>query len=130
MPSSFMDVLSVLICPPVYFHQTRTEHSGHTEEVACCCGQLEYTNWHIESRLGSCQLLFALCIFLFGQRPWDGPFPFRQSPTQENTIQKNCEEISTLLLDKMIYDQNHSTSTVVSQMNPVNGCHFFLESPF
>jgi hypothetical protein len=104
--------------------------AGQAVEVACYCGQHEYTNYPIESRLGSCQLLFTLCIVLFGQRRWDGPVPFRQSHTQEGSIQKNCEEMFALLLDETIYDQHNSTGTVVSQMNLVNGCHFFLKVHF
>jgi hypothetical protein len=58
------------------------------------------------------------------QSPCDGLVPFPQSPTQEAVIQSDCEEIS-LLLDKNIYDQTHSSGTVVRQMNPVNGCRLF-----
>jgi hypothetical protein len=127
--SRFVVVLFIFISPTVYFHQIRTEHGGHTVEVAYCFG-LGYTNYHIESRLGSCQLMFAPCIVLFGQSSWDGPVPFLQSPIQGGSIQSNSGEISALLLDKMIYDQNHSTGTVVSQMNPVHGCPFFFKVHF
>jgi hypothetical protein len=72
--------------------------------------------------------MFAPCIVLFGQSSWDGPVPFRQSPTQGGSIQSNCEEISALLLDKLICDQHQSPGTVVSQMNPVHGLIFYLNS--
>jgi hypothetical protein len=125
-----MDVLFVLVCPPFYLEQIRIVHSGHTIEVACCCEQLEYPNDVI---IISNLVWEIVSFFLRFASSWEAlgcAFQFRQSPTQEGSIQKNCEDIPALLLDKIIYDQNHSTSTVVSQMNPVNSYNFFLKVHF